>query len=123
MSYYDMLLAKKLSGGGGGSAGGGNFVVEFDVPDLGEPSEEVTADKTFTQIKQAYENGQNLVGKCMNSSVNSDVFFALDAVEFEGGEIIGFRFNRIVIADVGDITNRSISMYEDGIFYEIFPSE
>ena len=53
-----MLDSFASSGGGGGSAS--NFVVTFNGD---RQSGSWTSDKTFADVKSAYDNGQNIVGK------------------------------------------------------------
>ena len=82
MDLMDIAVAKALSGGGGGSAE--NFIVAFSVAE-----DLITADKTFAQLKDAFDNKQGVLGimdigdgyYCFRISEIGDDYAVLLAVE------------------------------------------
>lgn len=86
MNFYDILFAKKLSGGGGVAPTGtleitenGSYdvkqyaTVSVDIPSSGGDDMFIvgltfnSADKTFSEVKEAFKDGKIIVFKYLNS--------------------------------------------------------
>ena len=118
MDIMDIAIAKALAGGGGGGGGSStNFVVNFTVDDIEEDYSPATADKTFAQVKSAFESGQNIIATAYRNSISSLAVFNLVNVEYSDDEIFGFEFAYINVG--GDqIMQITLWLYDGDIYSE-----
>lgn len=99
----ETITAEKLNnledGVAEGSGDGGNFVVTFTGS---RQAGTWTADKTFTETKNAYDNGQNIIGKYTNEG---NTFFMPTIGYSEADEYSAFLFSLVEIqSSAGEIT-------------------
>ena len=120
MDIMDIAIAKALAGGGGGGGGASasNFVVTFNGD---RQSGSWTADKSFADVKSAYDNGRNIVGKYTDDGmvfymplmayVNNEaegysIFsFSLVQPNSSAGEITGLTNHQFLLFSVGTVVD------------------
>ncbi len=111
-------------GGGGGGGGGDTFVVTYtQVPD--SPDNELTADKTISEIHAAIQSGANVIAKKKTPGVSSYSVCLLSGVVYqdeEGQTLDYIIFSGIVANYVDDYVScgvETIFHYSDEFACEI----